>query len=79
MPDPAAISQYIQQQIRMKQLAQATAVEAAQWLDSAGILRNSPSRPGKPLRDLLRAKRITGVDRTVLFGIEKRRMAPLPA
>lgn len=32
-----------------------TAVEAAQELDRLGLLRDSPTRRGKPLRDLLRA------------------------
>lgn len=32
-----------------------TAVEAAEILDKAEILNDSPSRPGKPLRDILRA------------------------
>jgi hypothetical protein len=34
------------------------AVEAARELDRLGLLRDSSSRPGKPLRDLLRAGRI---------------------
>lgn len=32
-----------------------TAVEAAEILDEAGILNDSSSRPGKPLRDILRS------------------------
>lgn len=32
-----------------------TAVEAAELLDKAGVLKDSLSRPGKPLRDILRA------------------------
>lgn len=32
-----------------------TAVEGARELDRLGLLRDSPTRPGKPLRDLLRA------------------------
>lgn len=35
-----------------------TAVEAAEILDGAGILNDSSSRPGKPLRDILRAGEI---------------------
>lgn len=35
-----------------------TAVEAAKELDHLGLLRDSPSRPGKPPRDVLRAGRI---------------------
>ena len=32
-----------------------TAVEAGELLDKAGVLKDSLSRPGKPLRDILRA------------------------
>lgn len=35
-----------------------TAVEAAEILDEAGILNDSSSRPGKLLRDILRAGEI---------------------
>lgn len=34
------------------------AVEAARWLDAAGVLKDSETRPGLPLRNLLRAGRI---------------------
>lgn len=37
-----------------------TAVDAARELDRRGLLRDSPSRPGKPLRDLLRAGQVPG-------------------
>ncbi len=37
-----------------------SAVEAARWLDAAGVLKNSDSRPGLPLRNLLRADQIDG-------------------
>lgn len=36
------------------------AVDAAQWLDQAGLLRDSTERPGKPLRELLRSGNIAG-------------------
>lgn len=35
-----------------------TAVEAAELLDRKGLLRDSSTRPGKPLRDLLRANKL---------------------
>jgi hypothetical protein len=38
------------------------AVEAARWLDSAGVLRDSDLRPGLPLRNLLRAGAVAGGD-----------------
>ena len=45
-------------------LTEVDAVQAARWLDQAGLLGDSPSRPGKPLRDRLRAGRIhCGVQR----------------
>jgi hypothetical protein len=36
--------------------AEARAVEAAHWLDAAGLLADSPSRPGLPLRNMLRRR-----------------------
>lgn len=36
------------------------AVEAAHWLDQAGLLRDSEIRHGLPLRNLLRAGLIVG-------------------
>jgi hypothetical protein len=38
------------------------AVNAASWLNEAGLLGDSPSRPGKPLRDLLRAGKIKNAE-----------------
>lgn len=35
-------------------------MQAAQWLDEAGLLKDSDTRRGRPLRDLLRAGRIEG-------------------
>jgi hypothetical protein len=37
-----------------------TAVEAAQWLSDAGLLKDSYHRPGLPNRSLLRDGRIRG-------------------
>ena len=36
------------------------AVDAARWLDDAGLLKDSALRPGKPLRDMLRTGMIDG-------------------
>ena len=55
-----AINVYLQQQLRIRGLDSATAVEAARWLDEAGLLKDSPHRPGLPLRNLLRGGRILG-------------------
>jgi hypothetical protein len=56
----AAISEEIQRQLRIRGMDTVTAVEAARWLDSAGLLKDSPYRPGLPLRNLLREGRIPG-------------------
>jgi hypothetical protein len=36
------------------------AIDAARWLDAAGMLADSDHRPGLPLRELLRAGLIEG-------------------
>ena len=54
------ISDFIQSELKRKGLEFVTAVEAGEWLDRAGKLKDSKDRPGKPLRDLLRAKKIDG-------------------
>jgi hypothetical protein len=56
----AEIGAFIQRTLRSRHLASVTAVAAAGWLDDADMLRDSPERPGKPLRDLLRARKIVG-------------------
>jgi hypothetical protein len=58
--DVDAINEHVQQQLRSRGLQTATPVQAATWLDEAGLLTDSKHRPGKPLRDLLRAGRIVG-------------------
>ena len=55
-----AINLFIQDELRRRERTQAAAVEAARWLDRAGLLTDSTIRPGRPLRDLLRAGLITG-------------------
>ena len=60
MPDVGAINRFIQGELSRKGGGCVSAVEAATWLDDGGLLRDSVSRPGKPLRDLLRAHRIIG-------------------
>ncbi|OQX56567.1 MAG: hypothetical protein B5M53_00760 [Candidatus Cloacimonas sp. 4484_209] len=60
MPDISAINRFIQEQLRKKGLYEVTAVEAARWLDSAGLLKDSKSHSGLRLRNLLRDKLIDG-------------------
>lgn len=54
------INLFLQDELRRRDRTEVPAVEAARWLDDAGLLRDSPIRPGLPLRDLLRAELIEG-------------------
>ena len=60
MPDTVRINSFLQRELRRQRMEEVTAVEAARWLHKADILKDSKSRPGLPLRKLLRAKRISG-------------------
>lgn len=60
MPDVAAINAHLQMRLREQGLREVDAVTAASWLDRAGVLKDSGSRPGLPLRNLLRAGQISG-------------------
>jgi len=59
---PHGISAFIQHELRTRGRDEVPAVEAARWLDHAHMLTDSPSRPGLPLRKLLRADRIEGAE-----------------
>ena len=59
-PEIERINNYLQSCLREFGRAEVSAVEAAKWLDRADLLKDSPTRPGKPLRDLLRAEKILG-------------------
>ena len=56
----AVISDFIQDELKRKKLASVTAIEAAGWLDRAGILRDSTLSPGLPLRKRLRKGMVRG-------------------
>ena len=56
------IEAYLQKELSRLALDEVTAVEAASWLDIAGLLSDSPSRPGLPLRELLRAGTIASAE-----------------
>lgn len=58
--DIDAINSYLQDQLRERARSEVAAVEAAQWLDETGLLKDSQHRPGLPLRNLLRARKIVG-------------------
>lgn len=56
------INVFLQHEHKARQLREVAAVEAARWLDLAGLLMDSPSRPGLPLRNLLRERKISAAD-----------------
>lgn len=60
MSNHLTISKFIQTELKRKNMLVVSAVDAAKWLDNAGLLKDSFSRPGKPLRDLLRNRKIVG-------------------
>jgi hypothetical protein len=61
--DYGTISRFIQAELSRRGLTEVTAVEAAEWLDRAGLLGDSTQRKGKNLRRLLRDHRIPGAVR----------------
>ncbi|MBE0448303.1 MAG: hypothetical protein IBX64_09445 [Actinobacteria bacterium] len=60
LADINTINGFLQGRLRDWDKSEVTAVEAAQWLDNAKLLSDSDSRPGRPLRDLLRKGLIVG-------------------
>lgn len=60
--ETARIESYLQDELLRRALPEVSAVEAARWLDEGGLLRDSQSRPGLPLRNLLRAGAIENAD-----------------
>ena len=54
-----SIEAYLTEELRRRRLDEVPAVEAARWLDAAGVLKDSRSRPGLPLRNLLRERAIS--------------------
>ena len=60
MADVGQINAFLQKRLRSEGRSEVRAVEAANWLDVAGLLKDSKTRRGKPLRDLLRARLISG-------------------
>jgi hypothetical protein len=54
MSSLAEINSFLQAELRRRGVQEVPAVEAARWLDTAGLLLDSESRPGLPLRNLLR-------------------------
>lgn len=60
MADIETINRFLQRELGKGKVSEVVAVEAATWLDRRGLLKDSASRPGRPLRDLLRAGKIWG-------------------
>lgn len=58
--DVEAIGRFLQDELRKRGMDEVAAVEAARWLEKAGILKNSQDRPGLPLRNLLRKGLVPG-------------------
>lgn len=56
----ATISLFVQLQLERRSQLSVSAVEAAAWLNEAGILSDSGHRPGLPLRNFLRDGSIIG-------------------
>lgn len=56
--DHIEISAFLQRQLHTRERDDVPAFEAAQWIDHAHVLTDSPSCPGRPLRNLLRSHRI---------------------
>lgn len=52
-----------------KGLKSISAVAAAEILDKAGILKDSHSRPGKPLRDILRKIKFHMLNKIIKDGL----------
>lgn len=60
MPEPVLINQILQKTMAERCVDTIAAVDAAAILDEAGVLSDSPDRPGRELRRLLRGGLIQG-------------------
>jgi uridine kinase len=58
--DSKRVSTFLQREMAAREVGRVSATEAAEWLDKAGLLSDSATRPGRPLRRLLRTGRIDG-------------------
>ncbi|MCE5200754.1 MAG: mismatch-specific DNA-glycosylase [Armatimonadota bacterium] len=54
------INRYLQDRLKRESLYKVTAIQAALWLHQADLLKDSASRPGLPLRNLLRKGQVRG-------------------
>ncbi len=60
MPNIDAINRHLQSRLARSGYEEVCAIEAAKWVDEAGLLKDSSSRPSLPLRNLLRTGKIVG-------------------
>lgn len=60
MGKEVAVSAFLQDELRKRNMMSVAAVDAARWLAEARLLKDSATRRGLPLRDMLRAGQITG-------------------
>ena len=60
MPDIDKINAFLQKELIKRRQSEVTAVKAAGWLEKVGLLNDSSSKPGLPLRNLLRTRKILG-------------------
>ena len=80
-PDLDAINRCLQERLKQELRDEVRAVEAARWLDDAGLLADREDRPGQPLRVLLRDRNIHGQEQRPSKAYGKwfiRRMAMSP-
>ena len=63
MPNIESINRFLQARLGKTRREDVCAVEAASWLDEAGLLSDRPERPGQPLRRLLRKRLVAGQER----------------
>ncbi len=68
MTDIKLITSTINDYLDKNNLNEITAVEANRILDKAGVLKDSTSRPGLPLRNLLRDNKIPNAEYRIKPG-----------
>jgi hypothetical protein len=57
-----SVGLFLQSELKRRRLSEVPAVEAARWLATIGLLADSESRPGLPLRRLLRGGEVIGAE-----------------
>lgn len=65
------INDFIQNKLQEKKLECATAIQVADWLEKEGLLNDSYSRPGLPLRNILRKERRKDKVKRIIKGAKQ--------